>query len=362
MNGHLRQLDGIRGVAVALVVIYHSAYLTYGWGPRPFPGGFIGVDLFFALSGFLITRLLLAELGRTGGIDVARFLLRRLRRLVPALVVMVGVIIVAIPVLGGDLGGDAAWRSAAGSLAYVSNWMQAAGSPFLTQLTHTWSLSVEAQFYVAWPLLMIVAHRLQASRWVLIALTLGMAAGAGLLRARGLDQSADLADLYIRTDTRADVILLGCAAGLIDADRIGVAARNCLRVVSALAIVVMLAVCLDSETGDPRLYEWGFTVVAIGVAGLVLSAASDERWALHRVWLAWPLRALGLRSYSLYLWHVPIFILVAQHLGADRPVVLRLSVGLATAALATEVSYRLVERRFYQPSDRRLVAAGHVRA
>jgi peptidoglycan/LPS O-acetylase OafA/YrhL len=153
---YVPQLDGLRGFAVALVVIFHCAYLTAGWGPRPFPGGFIGVDLFFALSGFLITAGLVSQLDSRGRINLGEFATRRIRRLVPALVFAVVGVIALIPLVGNAFNGEAVRNSVVGSLLYVSNWQQAAGWRFQFELTHTWSLAVEAQFYLVWPVVLIV--------------------------------------------------------------------------------------------------------------------------------------------------------------------------------------------------------------
>src|SRR5215475_8113176 len=124
---YVPQLDGLRGLAVVLVVIYHSGYLTAGWGPRPFPGGFIGVDLFFALSGFLITSQLASQLERRGHIDLRQFATRRIRRLVPALVFAVVGVAILLPILGNKVDVDALRNSVIGSVLFVSNWQQAAG-------------------------------------------------------------------------------------------------------------------------------------------------------------------------------------------------------------------------------------------
>src|SRR4051794_1809820 len=137
---YLPQLDGLRGVAVVLVVLYHSGYLTAGWGPRPFPGGFIGVDLFFALSGFLITSLLLGQVERRGRIDFREFWIRRIRRLVPALVFAVVGVVLLIAVLNDHVDGTTLRNSGIGSVLFVSNWQQAAGWQFQFELSHTWSL------------------------------------------------------------------------------------------------------------------------------------------------------------------------------------------------------------------------------
>jgi peptidoglycan/LPS O-acetylase OafA/YrhL len=343
---YLPQLDGLRGFAVLLVVIYHSGYLTAGWGPRPFPGGFIGVDLFFALSGFLITSILLSQLERNGRIRLGDFATRRIRRLLPALLFAVAGVVALIALVNDKIDVQALRNAAIGSLLFVSNWQQAAGWRYEFELSHTWSLAVEAQFYLVWPIVLIVMTRLRVPRRVFAGLVLLTAAAVGVHRWRMWTDKAHFLPLYIRTDTRADVILLGCLGAMaVSWGWLGPAAGRRLRVPSVLALGFILYVCLVSETGDSRLYHGWFSIIAVCSATLVVAAVLDPGWALHRWWRQRWLIALGHRSYSLYLWHVPIFLLVAEHMGA-RPVWLRVIVGVVPAAALTEISYRFVESRF----------------
>ncbi len=347
---YLAQLDGIRGFAVTLVVMYHSAFLVSGWGPRPFPGGFVGVDLFFALSGFLITTGLISQLERRGHVRLGDFAVRRIRRLVPALACMVLGVVILIPLLGGPFGA-AGRNSALGSLLYVSNWQQATGPLLVPQsqlaLSHTWSLSVEAQFYLVWPLILLAVYWLRVPRAVFAGLLVATAAAIAVHRWRMWTDQLHSLPLSVRTDTRADVILLGCLGALACSwGWIGPAAGRRLRIPALVAVGVVLFVSLDSETGDVRLYRGPLlSMVAVSCAVLVVAAVLDPGWRLHRCWRIGFLVFLGQRSYSLYLWHVPIFVLISQRLGS-RPQWLRVLIGLPLAAAATELSYRLVENRF----------------
>jgi len=343
---YLPQLDGLRGLAVVLVVLYHTGYLTAGWGSRPFPGGFIGVDLFFALSGFLITSLLLGQLERRGRIDFREFWIRRVRRLVPALVFAVVGVAALVALLNDNVDAETLRNSAIGSVLFVSNWQQAAGWQFQFELSHTWSLAVEMQFYLVWPLVLIVMAALRVPRKVFAGAVLAAVVAVGVHRARMWTGQADFLPLYIRTDTRADVILLGCLGGMaVSWGWLKQTARKWMRPATIVALGVVLFVCLDFETGDSRLYHGWFSIVAVSCATLVVSAVLDPDWGPHRWWKQPALIVLGQRSYSLYLWHVPIFLLVAQHLG-DRPVWVRLLAGIVPVAIATEVSYRFVEKRY----------------
>jgi peptidoglycan/LPS O-acetylase OafA/YrhL len=158
--------------------------------------------------------------------------------------------------------------------------------------------------------------------------------------------TAHFLPLYVRTDTRADVILLGCLGALaVSWEWLGPEAGRRLRLPALVALGLILLVCLEFAPGDARLYHGWFSIMAVSCATLVVTAVLDPDWALHRCWRQRWLIVLGKRSYSLYLWHVPIFLFVAEHLG-NRPVWLRLIVGLLPTAAVTELSYRLVENRF----------------
>lgn len=351
-DSRIRRLDGIRGAAVLLVVVYHAGYLTAGWGPRLLPGGFVGVDLFFVLSGFLITRLLVQEVDRSGRIALGRFGLRRVLRLFPTLlvaVVGVGGLLVALGRVGPDAGQLATadlLTSALGTLAYVSNYQQAAGWEFPIELSHTWSLAIEAQFYVLWPLVVLAFHRWKVPRRGQVVALLVAIVAVGVHRALMWTDQAHYLPLYLRTDTRLDVILAGCLLGLLHhwgrLDGVG----RWLRIPSLLGVVVLGVASTLSETGDVHLYRsFGFSAVALAATAIVASVLLDEHGPVARVVRWRPLAALGDRSYSLYLWHVPVFLTVARRIG-DLPVAVRVVVGVVVAGALTEVSYRLVETRF----------------
>ena len=354
-KAHLRGLDGIRGFAVLLVVLYHAGYLTAGWGPRLLPGGFVGVDLFFVLSGFLITRILVRELDQSDGISLGRFGLRRVRRLMPALVVFVVAVLTFLWATDVLVDTHATLTSAAGTLLYVSNYQQARGWTYPIELSHTWSLAIEAQFYLFWPFVLLAFHRLRLPRTAQLVTVLLAIVAVSLHRAAMWTDQAHYLPLYLRTDTRIDVILAGCALGLVASwGWLTPSLASRLRGPAMLGLMAIAAVSLLSETGDVHLYRhFGLLVVTIAATAVVASTVVDPQWAVTRTWSLRPLTWLGDRSYSLYLWHVPVFLTVARHLG-DQPVLLRLGTGLSVALLLTEASYRLVEQRFrrpgYQPS------------
>jgi peptidoglycan/LPS O-acetylase OafA/YrhL len=350
-RSRIRRLDGIRGAAVLLVVVYHASYLTAGWGPRLLPGGFVGVDLFFVLSGLLITRLLLRELDDTERIGFGAFMGRRLRRLYPALTGMTAAVVVLL--VATDRVGAGADQLTAGELAqaagatllYVSNLVQARGWPFPGELSHTWSLAIEAQFYLLWPLVLLAFRALRLPRGAQVGALVAAMVAVAVHRSVLWTDQAHYLPLYLRTDTRIDVVLAGCLLGMLVHWGWWRTARW-LRLPALAGVAVLLLAGLLSETGDVRMYrDFGLSAVALAALAVVASALLDPGGPVGRL-AGWrPLAVLGDRSYSLYLWHVPVFLTVARHIG-DRPVALRVASGLLVTAVLTEGSYRLVESRF----------------
>nr|WP_320133430.1 acyltransferase family protein [uncultured Holophaga sp.] len=347
-------LDGARALSVAAVVLYHAGY---GW----MGGGFLGVELFFVISGFLITGLLLKSETLTFG----DFWVRRLRRLLPALLALV-LVVEALGVfwLGGassQFRGDLL-----ASLCYVENWYQiGTGSSYFADaghplLRHLWSLSVEAQFYLVWPLVIFLGRRLPGRRWTLVAVLGVLALGsAGLMAFRvDPDNASSVASLesfnraYLGTDTRASGLLVGAILALLP--RPGGARRAGwgwdLAGLGALAGLAAFC-CLANPTGA-TLYRGGFLAVDLLMA-LVIAALLAPGSRLIRTLLGWgPLEAIGRRSYGIYLWHWPVFRLLAPDLSGWQGLALRL---VATLAIS-ELSYRWIETPFRRGGFRGLTS------
>jgi peptidoglycan/LPS O-acetylase OafA/YrhL len=351
----VRALDGLRGVAVLLVVAGHvqavlvPVVLGAPDTAGPFPGGFFGVDVFFVLSGLLITSLLVREHGHRGSIALGRFWWHRALRLLPALYVLLAVS--SLYAWRTDLSMETQWRSVRAALTYTSNWAwKWDGFDSVFGLGHLWSLAIEFQFYVVWPLVVLALLRLDPSGIVLAATTAAAIALVAVNRAVLFDQGEPALFLYQRTDTRIDGLLIGSLLALVWWRRP--------RLVRFLAWPAWLAVpAIAYLVGtvrypDPWLYQWGFTAMAVAIA-VVVGAVISDAWLPARLLQVWPLVLVGRVSYGLYLWHLPIFEVVYRY-GGDWGAPVRVAVGLVASGVATAASWKLVESplRTYRRRDR----------
>ena len=340
---HLPALDGLRGLAVLGVVFFHSGAML--------KGGYLGVDLFFVLSGFLITSILLAEHARAGRIQLGAFWVRRARRLFPALLGLMPAVAIYARVFAqpdelAGLRGDAL-----ATLAYVANWravfshksyweLFAAPSP----LEHTWSLAIEEQFYVVWPLLVVgVLVVLRRSVRVLLAVTLLLTAGsvAAMLFLYAPDSTSRA---YYGTDTRAAAIFVGAALAMVmgPEPKLGPRARRWLDPLGVVAVVGLGFAWARLDGQDPFLYRAGFWLTELACLVLILCALAPGSFVARALSVR-PLTYAGSISYGIYLWHWPIdCVLVPErvHIGPLALLALRLASTLAIAM----VSYRWLEQ------------------
>ena len=349
--GYLPGLDGVRALAVLGVLLYHA---DLDW----IPGGFLGVDVFFVLSGFLITSLLLEEFDRSGRIDFGRFYLGRARRLLPALVLMLLVVAAVVALFFRDAAASLRADIVA-SVFYVNNWwyvlndasyFEFIGRPPL--LKHLWSLAVEEQFYLVWPLLAFLAMRVASRRGVrLLAIGLALLSTAWmtiLSVQNGFPDYADPSRVYFGTDAHAMGLLIGAALatawrpGRLSTDIPGIA-RGLITATGIAALLTVIGFFIFVGEFTPWMYQrGGFLLLALVVAVLIAMATHPASplggWMGTQPW-----RYLGQRSYGLYLWHWPIFMLTRPTLDVPLDGIPLLILRLGLTIGVAELSYRFVE-------------------
>jgi peptidoglycan/LPS O-acetylase OafA/YrhL len=341
-------LDGIRALSVAAVLCFHG-------GVPWVRGGFLGVDAFFVLSGYLITSLLVREWRRRAGIDRVAFWGRRVRRLLPALLLMVAVVMVLGPRFLPPEEVRLLRRDGLAALFYVANWrMTSRGESYFEQtaapspLQHTWSLGIEEQFYVLWPLLLaaVLCGREPLRRLFAVCVA-GVVASTVWLAL--VYDAADPARAYYGTDTRAASLLIGAAlaAALLKhgdgRSRLGVGSRRAALGCASLGVLASAWAWASLSGDDIRLYRGGLLLAALAVAAVIAHVVLIPDGIPARVLSLPPLPALGRISYGVYLWHWPVFIAAnADRTGLQGLTLFGLrcviTVGIATA------SYLLVER------------------
>jgi peptidoglycan/LPS O-acetylase OafA/YrhL len=338
-------LDGLRAIAVLAVIAYH---LEVGWAR----GGLLGVGVFFTLSGYLITDLLLGQRDAVGHLRLGDFWLRRARRLLPALFLMLAVVVAwvtlfdpaQLPTLRGYV---------AAAALYVSNWWNIIreasyfarfGPP--PPLDHLWSLAVEEQFYLVWPFLLWLGLRFVRGRYRLAGLTLAAATLSAVAMALLYQPGVDPTRVYEGTDTRVFGLLLGAALAMVWPSRrlradLALRRRLLLDVAGVVGLVVIALLIWRTDQFSPSLYRGGMVLLSVGTVLVVAAVAHPASWLGPA--LGWaPLRWLGVRSYGIYLWHFPIIVLTTPTLQRGVNLPQQLLQVVATIAIAA-LSWRYFE-------------------
>jgi peptidoglycan/LPS O-acetylase OafA/YrhL len=347
-------LDGLRAIAVLAVIAYH---LDFSWAK----GGKLGVGVFFTLSGYLITDLLLDHWRRNGSLGLGNFWIRRARRLLPALFVMLATVSVFAAIFDASYLAQIREQVFAASL-YISNWWTIVdhGSYFAQfapplPLDHLWSLAIEEQFYLVWPWLLWLGLRFVRSPAWLSALALGAAIASAMAMAVLYHSGDDPTRVYEGTDTRAFELLFGIALAFVwpsSGLRAGITqgARNLLDGAGALGLAVILALIATTGSYAPFLYRGGFVILAIATAvvvGVVVHPAS--RLGVVLGWGA--LRWVGVRSYGIYLWQWPIIVFTNPASGGVN--LLRGAGQVAATLLIASLSWKWVEEPIRRRGFRR---------
>ena len=346
--GYNPAIDGLRAIAVVAVIAYH---LGYAWAP----GGFLGVEVFLVISGFLITSLLYAEFLREGRIELRQFWIRRARRLLPALFVLVAGVTafmaLALPDELADIKGDVA-----ASLTYVTNWyltfsrvsyFEALGRP--SPFRHLWSLAIEEQWYLLWPLVFTLALRYNARRMArvvgaMIVVALAATALMALLYEPGIDPSR----IYYGTDTRSAGLLVGAVLAVTWSpwrlsSRVGPGVGPGLELAGLASLAGLIWAFARLDEFRPGLYRGGFLLVAALTAVLIATLVHPASGLLTRVLGNPVFRWIGLRSYGLYLWHWPIIVFTRPRFDVTLSGWQLDAIRLALTVVITELSFTYVE-------------------
>ncbi|HSW74360.1 MAG TPA: acyltransferase family protein [Candidatus Saccharimonadales bacterium] len=360
---YLQGLDGLRAVAVIAVVLYHVA-------PHVLPGGFVGVDIFFVISGLLITTLLIEERNSYGHIRLKNFWSRRARRLLPALLATICVIASTSYFAGGDILVGIG-RQILGALTFSNNWVEiAAGSNYFDAstphlFTNLWSLAVEEQFYVVWPFIVAAlvsvpafARRARLGVWVCLLLAIGSSWCMAFMY-----NGNNATRVYYGTDTHVFGLMIGsmmafwARAKTIQSLNQPEKPHRTVKRFGWLALFGLLALMCTLGNQVAFTYQGGLQLASISAAVLVVSVITT-RGLLHKIFTFKTLEWIGLRSYGIYLWHWPVLVLLRQTLGQGASI---WEIGLLTAGITicvAALSYHYLETPIRQMGVRAYILRG----
>ncbi|MBD3109006.1 acetyltransferase [Bacillus sp. AGMB 02131] len=343
---YIRSLDGLRGLAVLAVIAYH---LNFPWAS----GGLLGVTIFFVLSGYLITNLLVIEYENNNRINLKNFWIRRARRLLPAMFTVL-VTVTAWSTLFARPFLERLRDDFIPALLYYSNWwyifqdlsyFEAMSTPSL--LTHFWSLAIEEQFYIIWPLLIAGAFLCHMSKKQMVKLTLLMALLSSLLMALFYSSTTDPSRVYYGTDTRAFSLLIGAALAFIWPSQklsktIPASLRRSMDIIGAVCLTAILVMMVVVNQYDGFLYRGGMLLASLLTA--VLLAVLIHPASKLGVFMTFkPLTWVGERSYGIYLWHFPVILLTSPQISTSETSLVTIAVQIALTLILSAISYKYIE-------------------
>lgn len=343
---YMAGLDGLRALAVLSVIAYH---LNFSWAS----GGFLGVTVFFVLSGYLITDLLVAEWGINKKIDLKSFWIRRAKRLLPGMFTLLLFIIAFVSLFDSSLLGNLKQDSKA-ALFYYSNWwyifhhlsyFESFGTPSL--LNHFWSLAVEEQFYILWPILILLGLRFIKNKDRLVLFTLIGAIVSALLMAVIYEPGSDPSRVYYGTDTRAFSLLIGAALALVWPSRklsnnVTKSGKITIDAIGIIGMLTFLFMVGKTNQYDSFLYRGGMFLLSISTAMLIAALAHPVS-KIGRFLAMKPLKWVGLRSYGIYLWHYPVIVLLSPKVNTGDISIFRVILQLTLIFGLAALSYHYIE-------------------
>jgi peptidoglycan/LPS O-acetylase OafA/YrhL len=345
---YITGLDGLRALAVLAVIAYHLN-IPYS------AGGFLGVTVFFVLSGYLITSLLVSEWEQTNKINLKHFWIRRAKRLLPACVLLLITLNIVTPLLRPELITNLRQDTIAAAF-YYSNWhyifqelsyFEAFEKPSL--LTHFWSLAIEEQFYIFWAVVILFFLKIVKSRKVIFLFILTVSSISAMWMTILHDPTLDPSRVYYGTDTRIFSLLIGASFAVIAPQQPLTKLKKWpFELMAATGFAVFLLMIFYTNQYDSFIYEGGMALLSLTTACLVLSLAMSPSVIVNKIlewkWLKW----IGIRSYGIYLWHYPVILFMSSNINTGGMNVLKVILEIALTFLIATISYTYVEKPIRQ--------------
>ncbi|WP_143035049.1 acyltransferase family protein [Marininema mesophilum] len=353
IKGRISGLDGLRAIAVLAVIAYH---LELDW----MPGGLLGVGIFFVLSGYLITDILVMQREKLGRIDLRDFWLRRARRLLPGLFFFLIIVVIWMAISDPSRLTNL-WKDLLASLIYLNNWwfiisdasyFSNFGEP--SPLLHLWSLAVEEQFYLFWPFLLwlgLFFIRKRKRKWLIGLILLGALVSALAMAYLYEPGLMDQSRIYYGTDTRAFALLIGAALALylpsqkvMERSADNKRTRVILSILGVGGLATLLWMVLYTNEVEPFLYQGGMVLQCVATVAVIVAIVHPSLHWFNRM-LGWgPLKWLGVRSYGIYLWHYPILTLsLPEAISGDEYTIIRIVAQLALIITIAGLSWKFIE-------------------